>query len=1596
MTTIAELLDRSRKTLLDLTTRNRLLNIPQQSKSSRVIHVHDERTAAVWNILVNEKKDMSFVPAPEPPAAAGAGAQAGEARAEDADVDVALPEPEEDAPDDEAAARHSDKRLQTRLVAEKLQRRLLDMFYDARTFIEEQGVNILYLALGQLRWYEAPNSELERTAPLILLPVKLERRSAAERFYLSWNEEDAQENLSLAAKLKAEFGIVLPEFRLSDEFDPTEYLSAVAEAVKGQPRWAVLPNAITLGFFSFAKFLMYRDLDPEVWPENARIDTNGFICALLRDGFPAADSPIPDASDYDFDAAIPVARQTHVVDADAYQALAIDAVRNGRNLVLQGPPGTGKSQTITNLIAAAVADGKTVLFVAEKLAALEVVKRRLDREGLGDIALELHSNKTQKRAVLQSLKQVLDRGRLRAPDGEDLLPRLEALRRQLNGHAAAMNDTIGPSGLSPQQILGHVVRLGPDVASYGTIPLEGAEEWTLADRDRRRAALEDLAGRIARHGGPRVHPWRGVRRQGILRIDVDRLLVRLDEAAEAVADMRARGRVLAERLARPVPESFAAVGQIAALAAALAEAPPAEPAAYASPHWDTDFATLRDLVAEGLRMRAAFDVLGDRVADAAWATDFSAVRMEVAMHGQSLFRVFNGAFRRALATAKAAFAGGFPRRHEERVRLLDAVVTVQTVRRKLAAAAGAGGSAWGALWAEEKTDWTAAGRLVAWIESTQRLDAGEPPRFVAARVAQREGLAAAADELHTACRRAHERLGAIVQDLDLDLAAAFGAKAGTPEAVDLPYWSERLDAWRAQPDRLSEWSAYTAQADVLRGLGLGSLVEGLAAEAIAPDRALAAFDAAYFETLFRAAMQRHPTLARFDGESHERLIAEFRKLDMRRMAFARVESLRAHAQGLPAPVGVGAVGVLRGEMEKKRNHLPLRRLFKAAGPAIQAIKPVFMMSPLSVAQYLEPGAMHFDLLLIDEASQIEPVDAFGAIARAEQLVVVGDDKQLPPSRFFMRLASETAESEEEDLAAASDVESILGLCAARGLPRTMLRWHYRSRHQSLIAVSNRRFYDSKLFIVPSPHREGGELGLKIHFVHDGVFDRGGTAQNRQEARAVAEAVVRHARSAKDLSLGVAAFSLKQAQAIRDEIELLRRKHKDTEDFFAAHPHEPFFVKNLENVQGDERDVIFLSVGYGKDASGYMSMSFGPLNAEGGERRLNVLISRAKRRCEVFSSIRADDIDLARARGEGVAALKAFLNFAETGRLARADAGGGETQSPFEDAVKAALERHGLDVRTQVGIAGFFIDLAVVDPDRPGRYLLGIECDGAAYHSCRAARDRDRLRQQVLEDHGWRLHRIWSTDWFNRPDQELQKVLNAIEIAKAERQPEPPAETRAPDFEIEFVIPGGDSPLAGVGTGDAAPRYREASFDVPKNSEPHEISTAAMAGIVARIIEMEGPIHEAEIVARVRDLWGLGRAGSRIQKAVGAALRVLAARDAHAVHEKCWRLRTAVVIARDRSDVTSASLRKPDLLPAEELRAAILDIVRASAGATRAELPQAVARRLGFAATSAALRQRIDEQVPTLLGAMLAERGGLLVVEDGTAERTPPTAGTAVR
>ena len=458
--------------------------------------------------------------------------------------------------------------------------------------------------------------------------------------------------------------------------------------------------------------------------------------------------------------------------------------------------------------------------------------------------------------------------------------------------------------------------------------------------------------------------------------------------------------------------------------------------------------------------------------------------------------------------------------------------------------------------------------------------------------------------------------------------------------------------------------------------------------------------------------------------------------------------------------------------------MPVRQLMKQAGRAIQTIKPVYMMSPLSIAKYIPPGSVEFDLVVFDEASQVRPVEALGAIIRGRQAVVVGDSKQLPPTSFFDRMADEA----EEEGSQTADLESILGMFCAQGAPERMLRWHYRSRHESLITVSNHEFYDNRLVVFPSPDAGKVETGLLFRHNPEATYQRRGI--NTAEAKTVALAVMEHARKTPGRTLGVAAFSNVQARRIEDEVDILRRRDPSCEEFFAGHPEEPFFVKNLENVQGDERDVILISIGYGKIDGTYLPMNFGPLNRDGGERRLNVLITRARRRCIVYCNFVGADLDLRRSRARGVQALKTFLEYAQNGLIDLPEATGREADSPFEEAVAARLRTRGHDVAHQVGSAGFFIDLAVVDPAQPGRYLLGIECDGASYHSARSARDRDRLRQQVLEGLGWKIHRIWSTDWFRDPERELVRVEKAIHAARAIRGAPPPVAVPEPAKPLE--------------------------------------------------------------------------------------------------------------------------------------------------------------------------------------------------------------------
>ncbi|MHB1559149.1 MAG: DUF3320 domain-containing protein [Isosphaeraceae bacterium] len=1278
----------------------------------------------------------------------------------------------------------------------------------------------------------------------------------------------------------------------------------------------------------------------------------------------------------------------HVTDADSSQAIAIEEVRRGRHLVIQGPPGTGKSQTITNLIATAVKAGKKVLFVAEKMAALEVVQSRLQRLDLGPICLELHSHKANKKTVLDEIARTLALGRPKLERSDESLIALQGAIERLNRHSALMNTPIQPAGITPFQLIGRLAHLDARGVAPLHLDLPAPESWSALEFREHCARLADLQKHLEEIGPPADHPWKGVARvEPLLPMDVPELQAGITDAIAALTELASADAMLAEMIggARTAPPGLKDIQQVAQLALRIRRAPAMDRTAIAGPVWHDRREEIAALVERGQSAAAGYQGLRDTWHDDAWRADLAGARLSLATHGRSILRWFRGDYRRTVATLRGLLRIGLPRSLAERLKLLDEAITIADGRKTLdddPAVADLGQRAFGAAWKGSQSDWDALAKVVAWDAECRGLGAPWDHRAALARLDCPDALEAALGTISTKLKPVSARLQELAKWLSLDLPTAFGVVA--PNAVPIDDWLGRLRRWQADPESLSKWIGYRMRRRRLEEAGLAAVVSAIDEGRIAIGSAVDQFRAAYYQGLLRAIFRANPDLAAFDGRSFERWIDEFRALDQGRIDMARHEVAAAHYDGIPRNAMGGEMTIIRREIEKKRRHKPIRQLIKEAGNAILAIKPVFLMSPISVAQFLEPGSVSFDLLLIDEASQVSPVDALGAVARAAQVVVVGDDRQLPPTRFFSKMLDEDEIANDEDGLNAADIESILGLCVAQGMPQRMLRWHYRSRHHSLIAVSNREFYDSRLFVVPSPNSVTASHGLHFRPVPGGVFDRGGTATNRVEARAVAEAVIEHARRSPDSSLGVGAFSVAQRDAIRDELEVLQREHVDLAPFFAAGVPEPFFVKNLENIQGDERDVIFISVGYARDSSGYLSMNFGPLSTNGGERRLNVLISRARERCEVFSSITADDIDLERAKSRGASAFKTFLRFAETGILDAQASTGGDFDSDFERQVAVALERLGYQVHRQVGTAGFRIDLAIVDPEKPGRYLLGIECDGATYHSSRSARDRDRLREAVLRDRGWKIHRIWSTDWFHRPAEQLQRTVAAIEKARAEWQSDPEGravvdESDGPSLDDEEPEIERDADSE-TGNGDLAfawsTSYQEFRGSVPAHRPIPETSPAVLQKIVTALVQFEGPIHRDEIARRLTSLWGLQRTGARIAEAAARAVDsgirrgILREELDFVAHSE----QTSVPV-RDRSALASATLKKPEMIPPAEVRQAIVHLVTEQVGLRREELPLLIARALGFRAASVKLRERIE----TVLASMLD--GGAVVTRD---------------
>ena len=1404
--------------LLDLSLRNNLLNTRPDGKRQLRLLLPD---VGKLEDCLAEGKSFRLKSLPETYWTITSQLQHGNAEAEARIADC-------------AESMFSQNELLSLLRENDLQRGLQGLYSATRREMEESGANTLYVACGFLKWYRKDSRERAYYAPLLLLPVRLTRPSVRAGFTLRGSDEETRMNSTLLELLKTEFSLRIPELEgelPTDEsgLDVPRIFDIVRRAVTAQPGWEVLEDC-TLGTFSFTKYLMWKDMADR----QAQLLQNPIVAQIAaekRSLFPE-ETGFPDARGLDRD--VDAAKVFTPLSSDSSQLAAVIAAGRGKSFVLFGPPGTGKSQTITNMIAHCLAHGKSVLFVAEKSAALQVVHKRLKRIGLEDFCLELHSNKANKKAVLAQFKAAVEAISAGADEDnwhEDAFAMAD-LRARLNLLPQEMHRPYADGSTLYEAVT--LVSEHPEAPSF--IPC--ADDPLTLTRERLNELLTQ-AGETALY----IDAVRALPAEHRALIATDSYSLNWEE--DLFSHLRTYTRLAHERhdclaALRPqlhLPEA-AGDAMLAAVLPELAVCDTPEKAARAQALLPSRAAatlhTLRALLPhaeEYRRQRAQLSLSYPESMTEEPELDSLLRDCRMATVSWFLPRFF--ALRRI---GKLLQLMASDSRKPNCLRDLQSLVAMREAKRALAGADLPGALNRGtALTAE---DLSAAEATAAALSPA----AGEWEALTAELLADTGRMTHAAREL---AQLAELNRALAEEQKTLDRLTATDTTAHPAD------WADSLLSCRAQ------WRDLVLRNAKLHAAETRTFAEvadrtGLSAEALK-----LAVRVNIARCRLRAAAESSDTLREFSATVHEGRIRGFREADegvLRRTA-AHIRRLLVR-RAKTAAYGT-EVALLQRELSKQRAHLPLRQLIASVPHLLPQLKPCLLMSPLSVAQYLSADTELFDMVIFDEASQIPVWDAIGAIARGRSAVIVGDPKQMPPTSFFSRSRVE----EDEDDGTEQDLESILDECIACGIPQLKLTWHYRSKSENLIAFSNRNYYEQKLCTFPAPVMT--DKALQYHYI-GGTYESGSTKRiNPAEARALVDHVLDTLRApdfryTEATSIGIVTFNAQQQAYIENLLEEARAKDESLEPFFSENNPEAVFVKNLENVQGDERGVIYFSTTYGPDAKGKLLMNFGPLNLAGGERRLNVAVTRARNAMHVFTSLKPEDIDLNRTQARGAADLRGFLDYARRGaesylRLQRA--GKAQASEGLAELIAEQLRGKGWVCKCGVGVSDYRVDIAVESPDREGEIMAGITLDGPSYASAATARDRDVLRPSVLTGLGWRLLPVWSPEWWRNSAACLDKIdarLREFRAAGPVKPAELPSLTEAleagEEDEATAPVAAKAAPLPPL----VAEEYR---VYVPDMVLPplFEMSDASLSRLLLALVQQEGPMKEDFLPTRLREL-----------------------------------------------------------------------------------------------------------------------------------------------
>ena len=1445
-----------------------------------------------------------------------------------------------------------------------LLRRLRRIHDNARTTIEERGVTTLFLTFGALHWRDDWLGD--STSPLWMVPCQLVSKGPNVALRLSMVDEEMQLNPALELYLRERHKIELPQIDEQPNGNSlSTFLGATCACVREQ-RWEVTEE-IWLTTFSFESLVIYKDLEKMV----GIAATNRIVAALAR---ACSLTERSERLGEDLDSLpTPTIVPIPVLPTDSSQVEALAYAAGGRNLVAHGPPGTGKSQTISNLIADALGRNKKVLFVSAKMAALNVVYERLADKGLGRFCLEAHSAKAGKAKVIDELRFTLEADSSGGAAGvAEELEGLLKIRQRLNAYVSDLHRKVEPLGLTPYQLIGKGAKLHRFPDMRAPLPWADPLKVSRTELETRCDALGELGALADVFNVREKHPWRGFKPAGARRQDaIEAIESDLGAICGTAESMRAHLAVMGSLIAQ---HDSLSINEIELSASAFESLSHVE---RLPKDWWTSSPTLLDKKADLLETaaRVVAEFQGNQAEFRKYLTTPLLEAVELLKPVETRFAVWyrpllpsywrwRSSVEQRLTPAASRDHGSLRNYYGLARRLVELQNWLREHCRELAAEVGDVEPRSIAALGCAALEFRAGASLQRALTAVGR-EPKEPVTCLPPAIRQSaKDLVAELPSRRNQLRDAVKRVDALWPDGFAD--------GVTVEQASLPVLRERATEILTGMAKIHEWLRLLRAINRCNELGLSPFIQHLGEI----DKSLprATFEKRFYRLCADAAIQSTESLADFAGPQRQELIEKFRLLDgkIRELVVKHIQAVSAEAVNqIKTSQDLGDVGseigILRRELQKQRRFKPLRKLFAETPHLLQALKPCMLMSPISVSTFLKPGSCDFDLAVFDEASQLPTAEAIPSILRAKQVIVAGDSKQLPPTSFFEASVFDEDEESEGDLYTVPDpLDSLLDDCKAivPVFQEAHLRWHYRSRDERLIKFSNHYFYpDNPLITFPSASTDNTGRGVHLEYVADGVWDRGRSRTNRAEALRVARLVVQHFDTWPERSLGVVAMNRSQKEAIEDLLAEDLRERPDVTALLNANPKEAFFVKSLENVQGDERDTMIISVGYGKDADGHLTLNFGPLNMEGGWRRLNVLVTRAKWQTILVTSLRSTELTGINPQNRGAAALKNFIEYAERDcELPHLPASLTQAETnDFEDAVGEALIQLGLAVDAQVGASRYRIDLAVRDRRDTRRYVLGVECDGATYHSSRTARDRDLLREQVLRHMGWHIHRVWSTEWFHDRDGALLSILESLEQAEAtppERLVQAPPVARQTDAEErEAQLRQGDSQPRQ----DQAPAKRRYPPGQPyqkfrAESKWRDINllltpanVSKLAELVTAIVDVEGPIHQRVIVERLKEVFGIDRISRDSTTAANIAKAIdLATSDKRLRQGRngWFLLRTGVALSHFRLPNDGVE-REIDLIAPEEIELAVLYLVEDQFGMRRDKLPYVVARLLGI-------------------------------------------------